>query len=675
MFTLFTGIFYPNAYITPNSGMVFAIPHLSEVSMRSYLLFATLLASSFTMANVGFNAQSSTLVINASGSDGSNGSDASNNSWRKGHNGNRGEDGQDAGNVKLSLSYADANKTRVNVAVQIPERDVNFNQTFSLAELKNITIDASGGDGGNGGSGGEGGDGSDGSDGMSGCSPSSGSRGSDGYKGGTGGDAGEGGNAGNVFVNVSEDQSELLMLVRSLKNDRGDSGRPGEGGPGGDGGDGGDGGRNTCEDGGSDASDGWDGSDGSRGDSGQMASDGRSANKGYVVAGAQVVTYPEKFNLQVRGLVYEDENNDGIIEYGEKINITKISLINTSSMPTPPNTQIIGLTNAIPHWKWITNKPSLTVASIGQNQTVDVAFPVGDLSLQAMDIAQFTDTNTGFPVTFAKGQLIGNFQAYPNASIKRIAVLNSTKAKEDMFWMDSKILSLAVVNQGRLNIGGNSYRPLSLAVKMSSKIATSEDIRLKYGEQLIPLDKGGKGIIPLQDLAPGKNLLALKVTLGERQDLYSDINFEFTLMKRPKDAQQLLPIDRQATAIGAAKDLIKDAYSFKIPLKDKMYCHFGPKEKKRRVKEISITKLANDPKVSLNMNVSFLLLFKTKIPTITQERHQLALHLADLNSNQMVGEKMLGFLNSYVAPGSKSTFTTPQTADKVISRCVQKVKK
>ncbi|OYZ11351.1 MAG: hypothetical protein B7Y39_19440 [Bdellovibrio sp. 28-41-41] len=98
---------------------------------------------------------------------------------------------------------------------------------------------------------------------------------------------------------------------------------------------------------------------------------------------------------------------------------------------------------------------------------------------------------------------------------------------------------------------------------------------------------------------------------------------------------------------------------------------FGPKNSNRRVKQIVITKQANNPNVELNLTLSQLVFFKKQLPKVVQERHDLASYLEDLNAKKVTGPRLVDFLNNYVKQGTVTTLgsTQPQW---VISNCFQK---
>tara|TARA_B110001454_G_scaffold16145_2_gene14598 strand:- start:6596 stop:8530 length:1935 start_codon:yes stop_codon:yes gene_type:complete len=644
--------------------------------MRSHHLaaFATLFFSAFSFAQINYNAQSHTLSIDASGRNGSDGSSGSSSYYSRGNSGQDGDNGADGGNVILSLQYSNATKTKVDVAVQIPNQGVVFKNEYSLSELKNITIDAQGGNGGDGGDGGRGSDGRDGSDGWAGCPPSTGSNGQDGDDGGSGGHGGDAGRGGQIQIFVPENQSELLMLVKSIDNSAGRPGDGGSGGRGGDGGDGGDGGRNTCEEGGSSAWDGNDGSDGRTGSSGSSGRNGQDGSHAFVLSGT---SYPEMYNLVIQGVEYQDENADGIIEYGEKINILKMKLVNTSSMPSPKEIQIVGLNGLAPELMWVNSQSSLPIKSLAKGEVIEIQFPAGSMQLQAMEMKVLTDTPTRIPLGYEKAALLGFFNHLPGAAIKRVGTLSVTRPKEKMYWAQTRTIDITVINQTSSPIGKGSQRPVWLKAKLKSKVVTPKDIKLSYEKMDVAFDNNGEALIELAQLNKGANAIKLDLVVGNRSELFAETDLEFSLVKSallPSNPASKQVVDIKSTSVSIAKDLLAEAHSFTLPVKEKIYCTFGPKNSRRRVKQIVITKQANSPNVEFNLTLSQLVFFKKQLPKVYQGRHDLSSYLEDLQAKKLTGPKLVEFLNRYVKPGTATTLGSSQP-QWVISNCFEKTKK
>lgn len=634
----------------------------------------TLFLSVFAHADVSFNAETATLYIDAAGRNGADGSSGSSSYYySRGGNGQDGDNGSDGGDVNLSISYTNSSKSSVEVQVQIPNKGVNFKSEFSLTQLKNISIYANGGNGGDGGDGGKGADGSDGSDGWAGCPPQNGSNGSDGSDGGSGGDGGNGGRGGNIKIYVPEFQSELLMLVKNIDNSAGRAGDAGSGGRGGDGGDGGSAGSNNCEQGGSSGWDGNDGSDGRGGSSGSSGRPGQTGSHVFVVSGT---SYPERYHLEVRDVVYQDENGDGIIEYGEKINIVKMKIVNTSSMPSPKDVQIVGLNGVAAELTWINAQPSLPIKSLAQGESIAIDFAPGNLELKAMDMKQFADTNTRIPLGYTKASLLGFFDQLPGASIQRLGSVTVTRPKEKMFWAQSRTIDLSIVNQSQKPIGKGTQRPVWLKVKLKAKLITAKDIKLAYNQTEALFDANNEFLFELAPLKTGANAVKLDLAVGNRTELSTMADLEFSLIRSallPSSPSLQQVVDTKISSVSVAKDLLSEAYTFTVDVKDKIYCTFGPKQSRRRLKQITIVKQANNPNVEFNMTLARFILFKQSLPKVYQGRHDLASYLEDLNTKKLTGPKLVGFLNDYVKPGTATTLSSSQPAW-VINNCLQKTK-
>ncbi len=629
-----------------------------------------LLYSATTMAQVSFDSNRGTLHIEAAGQNGSDGRDGSNSYYSRGSSGEDGGRGTDGGDVTLSINYTNGSKTAVEVQIQIPNKGVNFKNEFSLQQLKNIVISARGGNGGDGGDGGNGGDGSDGRDGWDGCPPSSGS---DGDSGGDGGDGGDGGRGGQIKIYIPEFQSELLMLVKGMDNSPGRGGDAGSGGRGGDGGDGGDGGRNTCEQGGSDAWDGSDGSDGRNGSSGSSGYSGTSGSHAFILSGT---SYTEKYHLEIKNLEYEDENLDGIIEYGEKISVRKLTLTNTSSMPSPKDIKLSGLDGVAAEFEWINSDEVGPIKSLARNESIVIQIPAGAMELQAMNMKRYEDTQTRIPLGFTKAALLGLFDQLPTASIKRLGTVSITRPQEKLFWGQSRSLDLTILNQSALPMGKGTSRNVWLKATLKSKSISVKDIKLVYGQTEFNFDDKGEAIVELEQLNKGSNTVKLDFTVAKRTEMFAEAILEFSLIRsavRPTNHDFREVVDSKAAKISFAKDLIAEAHTFILPLKEKIYCTFGPKNSKRRVKQISIVKQANSSTVEFGLTLSQLIFFKKQLPKIYNGRHELSVYLEDLKAKKLTGPKLVSFLNDYVKPGTATTMASTKP-EWVINNCFQKTK-
>ena len=638
---------------------------------RPIKMFAVFLFSIASYAQVSYLPNSGELSIDAAGSSGSDGSEGSASYYSSGSNGSDGQPGRDAADIDLFLSYSDSSRMRVEVKISSNYSSLNFQKVFSLTELKSINLFANGGNGGNGGSGGKGGDGSDGSSGSSGCPASDGSSGTSGSNGGNGGSGGNGGRGGNIRITTSDDQSELLMLIRSTQISGGSYGSAGSGGAGGSGGRGGSGGSNSCSSGGSSGSSGSDGWSGSSGSSGNDGYSGQSGRQIYMLSGKTTNAYPEKFNLKIQSVEFADENNDGIFEFGEKVSITKVKIVNSSTMPSPVNLDIAGLNNIDSNWKWLSPDPKKTIKSLSNNEGIEISFTPGEFAMKAADMTSFRDIATKMPIGFLKENLVGYFDSLPVLNIKRLAALTSTSSIEKIFWGQKRSLSLSINNQTQLPIGRQGMRPLWLQVNLISTELEPADLKLFYGNTEIAFDGQKQALVELESLKPGLNSLGLTLLVGNRTNLYVDARLEFKILKLKASSTDKEPIDSQPIKLSLAKDLLADSYVFKVPIKDKIQCFMGPRKVKRTLKQISLIKKGNDPNVELGITFSNLIIFSQDLPKFYQGRLEFAKYLNDFKSNQIKGQKLVEILNDYYKPATISMFSSiKKETDSVIESCI-----
>ncbi len=186
------------------------------------------------------------------GHDGEDGQNILSTPGTPGTTGTRGGDasdatqGQSAGDVEISLSYGSSRQTlRIVGATRRGDTSLTkIHDDVAMDDQGYVFIEATGGKGGNGGRGGDGGPGSQGHRGRDATRYSSGS---DGGRGGDGGEAGnpsdgeQGGDGGDIRIEVHQQDTGLLMLVKGnqvggVLGFAGEAGRGGRGGPGGIGG-------------------------------------------------------------------------------------------------------------------------------------------------------------------------------------------------------------------------------------------------------------------------------------------------------------------------------------------------------------------------------------------------------------------------------------------------------
>lgn len=342
----------------------------------------------------GFSISDGTVYIGASGGDGSS----------------AGDDGGDGGTVELHLSYADAAKTQV-LLTGTTWKTKTFRQVVMLKDLKRIEITAVGGDGVagyngmDGSSGSSGSDGWDGSNGWDGCPPGNGGNGTDGGDGRDGGDGwnggpgGSGGSGGSIRIIVPDDQSELLMFVRTDTSGGsgaagGWGGAAGRGGSGGRGGRGGRGGQNTCKDAngnpthGPDGRDGWSGHDGRSGRDGSSGSPGRSGYGGgdgsrsfTLETPSGLQTFEDRFRLKVTALKFVDESGDSVLQPGERAYLVGLEITNTGPMPSPRG-QVVQLGLASTSTLLSPTVLSAKVGEISAGEKRQLSLAKGALTLQ-----------------------------------------------------------------------------------------------------------------------------------------------------------------------------------------------------------------------------------------------------------------------------------------------------
>ncbi len=599
-------------------------------------IFAIFLFTFASYGQVNFYPGRGELSIDSSGNSGSDGSDGSNSYYSNGSYGSDGQSGHDASDIFLELSYPDSSHKSVTVKISSESSILNFEKAFSLAELKKINIVANGGNGGRGGSGGKG---------------------------------------GNIRVGTIEDQSELLMLVRSTESSGGSQGTAGNGGIGGSGGRGGSGGSNSCTSGGSSGnsgSDGWSGSNGSSGNNGYSGQSGRHI---FLLSGKTLNSYSEKFNLKIQGVEFADENNDGIVEFGESISITKIKLVNTSSMQSPANTEIIGLNNLDNNWNWVSPKPNKKIKSLSKNESIELNFSKSEFVLKAKTMTGFRDIATQIPLGYLKENLTDYFESLPALNIKRLAALSAASANEKIFWSQKRLLNLVLNNQTQLPLGRQSNRPVWLQVNVNSAILDAADLKLFYDKSEVAFDSQKQAFIELNHLMPGMNPLELTLMAGNRPDLFVNARIEFKILKQMGSGSDKEAIDSQFIKLSLAKDLLADSYSFKVPIKEKIQCYLGPRRIKRSLKQISLVKRGNDPNVELGITFSNLVIFSQDLPKFYQGRLELAKYLNDLKNSQIRGQNPVDILNDYYKPATISMFSkNKKEQDSIIEYCVLETK-
>jgi len=236
---------------------------------------------------------------------------------------------------------------------------VSFDQTLRL-----IARGGQGGDAGDGGHGQQGGRGRNGADATRYSEGEDGGPGSEGGAGGHGGKATDATDGGKVSVEVSANQTYLLIMIDKQSSDvagaRGGYG--GAAGRGGEGGDGGSGGSSyswsetetyTDSEGKTQTrtiirskSGGSDGPRGSAGRNGIDGGDGRSSSAGTYKFSVKdefgrITSYDERFKIHISHYEMVTPDHDNVFEPGEEIELKNLTITNASTMPFPKGTRLL----------------------------------------------------------------------------------------------------------------------------------------------------------------------------------------------------------------------------------------------------------------------------------------------------------------------------------------------
>ncbi|MDX2086527.1 MAG: hypothetical protein SFX73_01700 [Kofleriaceae bacterium] len=273
--------------------------------------------------------------------------------------------GENAGLIRLVLASDDAAGAVRLGGEQVSARGVKerIANVVVIDETGFIPLRAIGGDGGLGGNGGRGGDGARGANGADATRWRDGENGGSGGNGGRGGAAtsgAPGGDGGQIMIEVNEEDTPLLMLVRHdvRGGSGGNAGVNGRGGAGGAGGRGGDsyswtttssyrdanGNTQTRthyhrNSGGSDGARGRDGADGrapvrpgADGDEGSFVIE--------VVDGERRTRYLSRYDLRLVGFQHDNANQDAVYEPGELVRVFDLEVENVGGMPTPAKDEL-----------------------------------------------------------------------------------------------------------------------------------------------------------------------------------------------------------------------------------------------------------------------------------------------------------------------------------------------
>ncbi|MGE4130823.1 MAG: hypothetical protein AB7F86_04255 [Bdellovibrionales bacterium] len=459
----------------------------------------------FSPAHASVKVVNGTVTINVSGADGYY----------------SGSDGSSAGQVNLNLAYADAAKTVVKLTGTAVHggRTENINEQIPLSNLEAIKIYAIGGDGAqgqsgySGSSGRDGQDGRDGYPGSDGCPPGNGSNGEDGGNGtngedgGAGGNGGDGGNGGTIRINTSPEESELMLFVQtSVRSGSGGSGgyggSGGSGGRGGRGGRGGSGGRNTCTDStgkpipGPDGSSGWDGRDGSSGYSGSSGRSGwdggrgRTGSKSFnLVSASGTQSFSSPFELEVSNVTFVDDLTDSVLQPGERLHLTSVTISNRSGMPSPAG-QNIQLTLESSPTLIPLSPPLRPMGPIGSSSSSTLTFAKGAATLQ---VPHSTDLLGKKALVKAKLGINGvkwDVSLDSGMAVRWPASLSTGSSRINGLFEVAKSTDFTLKNVGSQPLGPGGPQPVRLQFNWSSKKIPAQDVFVSLANgQVFRLDQ------------------------------------------------------------------------------------------------------------------------------------------------------------------------------------------
>ena len=621
--------------------------------LSSLFLMSTF--SSIAMAN--FPIRDGKIIINVSGSNGVY----------------SGSDGSNAGKVNLTLSYTDATKKIVKL-----EGDINstpFSQTTSFNEFSGISIYAIGGNGGsgsdgsNGLSGYRGSDGFSGSAGADGCPPqagsdgSSGGNGTDGTSGSDGGRGGDGGNGGKIHITTKASESELLLLVgTSVRAGEGGSGgsggRGGSGGPGGNGGSGGAGGRNTCNPAGSDASSGSAGSSGSSGSDGRDGSNGSSGsdgNKGSVVftttSEDRANNYAEVFKLDVSSIKSVDENEDSVLEPGEKLFLTKITVTNDSSMPSPVS-QVINMQFKDSSTLVLkSGAPFVINEVIPAHSSKILTFEKGSVVFSAQSEGDILGENASLATHFSINSV--GFNTYNDFGnpISWPVVLDSKTEKLDGYFGDDLQAKYSFKNISTKDIGPTAEKSMEVTLSWNSKTIPGADVSVTLANgQTVSLNQPYT-ISDFKLQAESGLDVPLKISVKNSKDqIVTDgvLQLSATLKDALSGKQAMVVLE--STPLRLVKNIRAMAFDNLLDFKKAdIKCTFSHKLIKRlHTVKLEVSKTANSDSVSYNLFRKILLITRNS-PTVKGAAFDFAPYFGLFKQGTPDKKAVLELLNAPVA--------------------------
>lgn len=540
---------------------------------------------------------------------------------RDGGVGSHGRDGLDGGSIQVRLEYANPEKTQIRITGRAGGASSSrvVDHLMPLSSAGRISLFAEGGDGGRGGRGGEGGaggGGSRGADGRDGCPATDGQDGGDGGdggRGGRGGDGGSGGIGGEIFVEVPEDQSELLLLVRtSISGGRaGGAGSGGFGGSSGSSGWGGSAGRNHCDSKTiSIARSGSSGSSGRRGDDGWQGQEGRSGTSGraeMVVAGLLGRrSFPKPFVLRLSRIEFLDSNRDGMIEPGETFSVTGLEVINHSDMPTPRGQKILLGFRSTEALQMLGGAEVNIGSDFGAQETRRFEIPEGALVFRASSSPGLARLALSLRLNAIQTE-IGS-DAVLTVQEPLAVTLAGAEAR-GVFFGQSHEVRLAIQNISSKPIGLGSERPVRWSLEWLPKKPVrldGEAIRVT-GLTENPVDLSQRIGIELPLLAPGESKeLTLELLVDRPGSLFlgeGALRLDFEAPRLSEGGTRSLW--HRELEVVAAVDLTPMAFQQKFELKNLgLKCVFPEATVKHwTFSGLEIQKLAGSESVSVKVSV------------------------------------------------------------------------
>lgn len=535
-----------------------------------------------------------------------------------GDDGEDGTDGTDGGTIDIRLSYSTLGVVAVSGSGQRADGStVSLSQKIAAQRNPLIWLKASGGQGGSGGEGGEGGEGSDGSDGMDATSYSQGSNGSNGKDGGDGGDGGNGGNGGHggkITVSLSEDDTELLWLVKKevFGGPGGQGGRGGDGGDGGRGGDGGssytsfDSGTNTIKT----VSGGYSGSSGGDGYSGRRGDDGVHGDAGIATINVRhrsgdVESFQRAFEFSVPKIQYREEFLDGVLEPGESFAISGLTVKNTGEMPTPkkPATLIM---SCIEQASVLTLGLPSPLLPAGEKV---FTFPSGHHAFKVSGLGLSND-EANCTATAKIGDLIHSIGMIKSLPIGMPVNIESVR-EQDLYVQQGTTgtVVIPIVNNSIISYGEGALSKRRLVLKISAspknQVFSSSAINVQHGSDIATMETAME--IPVDQIeAKGRWDVPLVFEFQKQVPLGAVAQIKAELFLEPIHKQSHL------LKIGESSFTLTHTLNNHFSLANKLHvdglnvvCDYESGRKTRKIDELFISKKVGDNTVSIQYDFDF----------------------------------------------------------------------